>query len=180
MRHLKQITSAALALAALGAHAQASSPSPFEPRASLAPQRSQDRGVPVTIKELNISDAIAEFQSFKDKLGTFRTEISEGRAMAQETAQILDDLRASASPENNFNEKPILGAITGYVDGVLGKQVELVDFLESQRYRISYYANQMAASVRPEDLAILFGTTRLLYTSPSPRDQRGSRMPSSA
>ena len=30
------------------------------------------------------------------------------------------------------------------------------------------------------DLLILGGNTCLLYTSPSPRDQRGSRMPSSA
>ena len=150
MRHTPQVTYTAFLLAILSALGLASPPQE---------KRGGDRGVPVTIKELNIADAIAEFQSFKDKLGTYRTEISEGRAMAQETAQILADLRASASAENNFNEEPILGAITGYVDGVLGKQVELVDFLESQRYRISYYANQMAASVRPEDLAILFGTT---------------------
>lgn len=156
MRHLPQITYSALLLAILSALGLAA---PSSPSTALAPQKSQDRGVPVTIKELNIADAIAEFQSFKDKLGTFRQEISEGRATAQETAQILADLRASATAENNFNEEPILGAITGYVDGVLGKQVELVDFLESQRYRISYYAGQMAASVRPEDLAILFGTT---------------------
>ena len=146
-------TAAVLAvLSALGIAA------PLSPSAAPRPQK-PDRGVPVTIKELNIADAIAEFQSFKNKLGTYRDEISEGRAVAQETAQILADLRETASAENNFNEGPILAAITGYVDGVLGKQVELVDFLESQRYRISYYANQMAASVRPEDLAILFGTT---------------------
>ena len=36
--------------------------------------------------------------------------------------------------------------------------VAINDFLESQRYRISYYANKMASSVRPEDLALLFGT----------------------
>lgn len=159
MRHLPQVTYTAVVLAILTALGLAAPPTPSTAFALQKAKQGQDRGVPVTIKELNIADAIAEFQSFKDKLGTFREEISEGRAMAQETAQILSDLRATASAENNFNEEPILGAITGYVDGVLGKQVELVDFLESQRYRISYYANQMAASVRPEDLAILFGTT---------------------
>ncbi len=122
-----------------------------------AQPRPQD-DVPVTIKELDVAAAIAEFQSFKSRLGAYRDEIGKGRGVAKETAQILEDLRASATPENDFNEGPILEAVSGYVDGVLGKQVELVDFLESQRYRISYYANKMAASVRPEDLAILFGT----------------------
>ena len=78
--------------------------------------------------------------------------------MAVETAQILEELRATASPENDYNDGPILESVASYVDGVLGKQVELVDFLESQRYRITYYANKMASSVRPEDLAVLFGT----------------------
>lgn len=119
----------------------------------------QDPGdVPVTIKELDVEGAIREFQSFQQRLGQYREEIGEGRKIAQETSQILEELRSTANAENGFNEGPILEAVAGYVDGVLGKQVGLVDFLESQRYRISYYANKMAASVRPEDLAILFGT----------------------
>lgn len=125
---------------------------------AAAPQEPRPAEVPVTIKELDVAGAIAEFQSFKSRLGDYREEIGKGRAIARETAQILDELRATATPENGFNEKPILSAVTGYVDGVLGAQVELVDFLESQRYRISYYAGKMAASVRPEDLAILFGS----------------------
>lgn len=119
---------------------------------------SQDPDVPVTIKELDIADAIREFQAFQRRLDGYREEIGEGRAVASETSQILEELRQSAAPENDFNEGPILAAISGYVEGVLARQVELVDFLESQRYRISYYANKMASSVRPEDLALLFGT----------------------
>lgn len=114
--------------------------------------------VPVTIKELDVAGAIAEFQSFKTRLGEYRAEIGKGREVAKETSQILAELRSTATAENEFNEEKILAAVTGYVDEVLGKQVELVDFLESQRYRISYYATKMAASVRPEDIAILFGT----------------------
>lgn len=125
--------------------------------ATAQESRSQD-DVPVTIKELDVAGAIAEFQSFKTRLGQYQEEIGKGREVAKETSQILAELRATATPENDFNEDKILAAISGYVDGVLGKQVELVDFLESQRYRISYYATKMAASVRPEDLAILFGT----------------------
>jgi len=41
---------------------------------------------------------------------------------------------------------------------VVQKQLGLVDFLESQRYRITYYANKMASSVGPEHLAVIFGT----------------------
>jgi septum formation topological specificity factor MinE len=131
----------------------------------LALPQPQDEGgggdrsdVPVTIKEIDVAGAIREFQEFQRRLGEFRQEIGEGRTIAQETAQILDELRQTAAPENDYNEEAILQAVTGYVDGVIQKQVQLVDFLESQRYRITYYANKMAASVRPEDLAVLFGT----------------------
>ncbi len=114
--------------------------------------------VPVTIKELDLAGAIREFQDFQRRLGEFHERIGEGRRIARETAQILDDLRQKASAENAYNEGPILEAVTGYVDGVIQQQVDLVDFLESQRYRITYYANKMASSVRPEDMALLFGT----------------------
>ncbi len=114
--------------------------------------------VPVTIKELDIAGAIREFQDFQRRLGEFHERIGEGRRIARETAQILEDLRQQASPENDYNEGPILKAVAGYVDGVIQEQVGLVDFLESQRYRITYYANKMASSVRPGDLAPLFGT----------------------
>lgn len=114
--------------------------------------------VPVTIQELDVAQAIREFQAFQRRLGEFQAEIGQGRTVAQETAQILEELRAGATADNGYNEEPILQAVTGYVDQVIGRQVALVDFLESQRYRISYYASKMASSVSPEDLAILFGT----------------------
>ena len=127
---------------------------------SLAPAAlAQDQGdVPVTIKELDVEGAIREFRDFQSKLGEYQEQIGAGRSIAKETVQILDELRQTADASNEFNENPILEAVVGYVDGVIAKQVELVDFLDSQRYRISYYANKMAASVRPEDLAVLFGT----------------------
>ncbi len=125
------------------------------PAPIAAPQDQQE--VPVTIKELDLSEAIREFQAFQKRLGEFHAQIGEGRRVAHETGQILEELRQKASAENEYNEKPILEAVTGYVDAVIQKQVELVDFLESQRYRITYYANKMASSVRPEDLALLFG-----------------------
>ncbi len=129
------------------------------PQLPQLPQDTQDRGdVPVTIKELDVEDAIREFQEFRSRLVDFQGEIGEGQRVARETSEILEELRAGANPENDFNEGPILEAIESYVDGMLSKQVELVDFLESQRYRISYYANKMASSIRPEDIAFLFGT----------------------
>lgn len=129
------------------------------PAPSALPEPGQDpEDVPVTIKELDVEDAIREFQQFKERLGQYREEISAGRAVAAETAQILEELRSTAGPENDYNEEEILQAVSSYVDEVLGKQVDLVDFLESQRYRITYYANKMASSVRAEDLAVLFGS----------------------
>ena len=114
--------------------------------------------VPVTIRELDVEGAIAEFRSFQSKLGEYRDQIERSRGVAKETGQILTELRDTAGPENGFNETAILETVASYVNNVVAKQVSLVDFLESQRYRISYYASQMAASVRPQDLAILFGT----------------------
>lgn len=125
---------------------------------SAAEARQGSDDVPVTIKELDVEGAIAEFRSFQERLGEYRDEIGASRAVAVETGQILSELRSTASPENDFNEAAILETVAAYMNGVVAKQVSLVDFLESQRYRISYYASQMAASVRPEDLAILFGT----------------------
>jgi len=118
----------------------------------------QERDIPVTIKELELDDAIKEFQEFRVELQTYQVEISESRKVAQEIGQILEDLRSTASPENDFNEAAILQAISGYLNQVVAKQVGLVDYLESQRYRISYYAGQMASAVRPQELAMLFGT----------------------
>lgn len=131
--------------------------------ASGVPVLAQDSGgeagdVPVTIRELDVAEAIREFNDFHRRLGQFREQIGEGRAIAKETGQILEELRRNATAENDYNDDAILAAVTGYVDGVIAKQVELVDFLESQRYRISYYANKMASSVRPEHMAVLFGT----------------------
>jgi hypothetical protein len=128
------------------------------PALSFSPPTPQDNDVPVTIKELDLEGAMVEFKEFKTRLGLYREEIAKGRTISRETSQILDELREDARPENDFNEGPILETVADYVDGVIGKQVALVDFLESQRYRISYYANKMATSVRPEDLAILFGS----------------------
>jgi len=122
-----------------------------------APEDDEEQ-IPVTIKELDVRDTIREFKKFEQRLEKYRSEVSEGQKTASETASILDELRRNASEENGFNEEEILDAIGGYIDGVIGKQAKLVDFLQSQRYRISYYANRMAASVRPEDIAVLFGT----------------------
>ncbi len=125
----------------------------------------QEREIPVTIKELDLDDAIKEFQQFRVELQTYQKEIGESRKVAQELGQMLEDLRKTASADNDYNEGAILEAISGYLDQVVSKQVSLVDYLESQRYRISYYAGQMAAAVRPQELAMLFGTSEQNLTA---------------
>ena len=128
--------------------------------APAAAQSSRDEEIPVTIKELDVRDTILEFKRFEQRLEQYRSEVTEGQKTAAEIAKMLDELRKSATPENGMNEEAILEAIGGYVEGVVGKQAKLVDFLQSQRYRISYYANRMASNVRPQDVALLFGTER--------------------
>src|SRR4029077_17833628 len=79
----------------------------------FVPQSPPQEEVPVTIKEVDLGEAIREFQAFQARLGQFHDEISAGRAIARETAQILDDLRRNAAPANGFNEGPILEAVSG-------------------------------------------------------------------
>ena len=119
---------------------------------------SKQNEVPVTIKEVDVTEAIKEFQDFERRLEEYRQAVTEGQKAASDIGEMLADLRKSAKKENNFNEKEILQAIDSYVDGVVGKQADLIDFLQSQRYRITYYANKVAASVQSEDIAALFGT----------------------
>jgi len=125
-----------------------------------APAGAQENAneVPVEIKEVDVEEAIAEFQAFERRLEQYRKAVTEGQKAATDIGQMLAELRKSASKENNYNEKEIIGAIGGYVEGVVQKQADLIDFLQSQRYRISYYANKVAASVRPEDIQALFGS----------------------
>ncbi len=130
------------------AHAQAGSSSEAFPGGD---------DVTVTLKEIDLEEAIQEFQKFQSELDNFREEVQKGQKTAQDIASIIKDLRVNASPENNHNEVPILNALGTYVDEVLGRKIELVDFLESQRYRIAYYATKMAASIKPQDVALLFG-----------------------
>jgi hypothetical protein len=114
--------------------------------------------IPVAIEEVDVEQAIKEFKEFESRLEKYRVAVSEGQKSASEIGTMLEELRRTATKENGFNEAEILKAIGGYVDGVVAKQSELIDFLQSQRYRISYYANKVAATVRPEDIAKLFGT----------------------
>lgn len=127
----------------------------------LHPAAAQEGGgeeIPVAIEEVDVVEAIREFKAFEQRLEKYRVAVSEGQKAASEIGAMLNELKSTATEENGHNEAEILRAIEGYVDGVIGKQSELVDFLQSQRYRISYYANKVAAAVRPEDVAQLFGT----------------------
>lgn len=77
-------------------------PSLFVVAASLAPAPQEgERGgeVPVTIREIDLAEAIRGFQAFRERLESFQEELGEGRAIAEETAQILAELRRTAGPE---------------------------------------------------------------------------------
>ena len=117
-----------------------------------------DEEIPVAIEEVDVTQAIREFKQFEARLEKYRKAVTEGQQAAADIGDMLTELRKTATEENGHNEKEILKAINGYVDGVVGKQAELIDFLQSQRFRISYYASKVAAEVNPEDIAALFGT----------------------
>ena len=90
-------------------------------------------------------------------------------------------------------EKPLLGKGRGagwsWPEGPPAPQLELKNHPGSVYFGVlTSAAHQVVhAADQPDDQVLEYGggeklglTTCLLYTSPSPRDQRGSRMPSSA
>ena len=98
--------------------------------------------------------------------------------------------RPHAVAHNEFYRSKVQGymarhqmrpGITGWaqVNGSRGETAEIEDMEERIRYDLEYIRNwSIFLDIRI--ILMTFGTVCLLYTSPSPRDQRGSRMPSSA
>ena len=93
------------------------------------------------------------------------------------SAVMIIGLSACASTQQGFG--PAYGSDFGYRNTKL----------QQDRFRISYtsrdlYESRDFALLRAAQIADIEGYSHfkicLLYTSPSPRDQRGSRMPSSA
>ena len=71
-------------------------------------------------------------------------------------------------------KKPIIGAINGAAVGIGATMTCAMDIrLTSEKAKVGFVFNKIG--ITPEACS-----SCLLYTSPSPRDQRGSRMPSSA
>ena len=63
--------------------------------------------------------------------------------------------------------------------GNAGKLRELRRILEAQGHEV-VSQKQLGITIEPEETGTTFAENCLLYTSPSPRDMRRSRMPSSA
>ena len=56
----------------------------------------------------------------------------------------------------------------------------IVDTIERSLEKMIFVESNLGKDMEPQDLFQVKREACLLYTSPSPRDQRGSRMPSSA
>ena len=103
---------------------------------------------------------------------------SDARAkMLNGVNKLADAVKVTLGPKGrNVVIDKSFGAPRITKDGVsVAKEIELKDKFENM-------GAQMVRDVasKTNDLAGDGTTTCLLYTSPSPRDQRGSRMPSSA
>ena len=82
--------------------------------------------------------------------------------------------------EEHFSEKE---ALVFHAQGKPGKiEIKATKPLETQRDLSLAYSPGVAAPVNAiaDDISSVYDYTCLLYTSPSPRDIRRSRMPSSA
>ena len=79
----------------------------------------------------------------------------------------LDDIRQITDP-NELQE-------------IIDELQVIIDHIDAQvRLREKRFPGWETAAINAAGYAKTLRTTCLLYTSPSPRDQRGSRMPSSA
>ena len=81
--------------------------------------------------------------------------------------EIVDEEYTVKVAKTEYIEKDV----TEYVEFPVHKDVTYTEMVPEFRTRIEY---------KTEERKVPVFTTCLLYTSPSPRDQRGSRMPSSA
>ena len=83
--------------------------------------------------------------------------------------------------DTDLNDKEIINNLTNVgleVESFENAPSELDDFIVAKILNAQQHPN--ADRLRVCDVDIGKSETCLLYTSPSPRDQRGSRMPSSA
>ena len=119
--------------------------------------QSASKGTPILMKDINehgIEQGLAE--AAKLLVG----RVDKGRMTAAKMAEVLNGIRPTLSYGDFGNVDLVVEAV---VENPKVKQIVLAE-VEGQ----------------VKEDTILASNTCLLYTSPSPRDQRGSRMPSSA
>ena len=99
-------------------------------------------------------------------IGIENADGTDGAQVAFNTAFVRDDFAIRFTPPSSFitNVAPLSGTLAPGAEQILSVTVD---------------ATGLEPGVFTEDLTVSSNSC-LLYTSPSPRDQRGSRMPSSA
>ena len=118
-----------------------------------------------------IVDYLQLMQNIKQKSENRVQELSEITRILKNIARefhvpIIVLSQLSRNVENRVNKQPILSDLRE--SGSIEQDADLVLMM----YNENYYTQDRKINVDTD--------TCLLYTSPSPRDQRGSRMPSSA
>ena len=115
-----------------------------------------------TIEEAASGDLIATLEKARDVREQADIKIRENlKLMASSCLYMSDSLKELMALENQFEDRQIEDFTVGMADAV---ELELLDE-ESRKIKALYRRSHCDC---------------LLYTSPSPRDKRQSRMPSSA
>ena len=124
-----------------------------------------------TVKKIAEADPNELAQAYLD----YRSQNESAPSAVQMTEEQANNLKNAVGGEEQYNR--MIGWAS---DNMTEQEIELYDgIMEKGDPAAAYFAVQ-ALAYRYQDANVSEGNLCLLYTSPSPRDQRGSRMPSSA
>ena len=127
--------------------------------------------------EVDRNDKFAEQQALDTEIGKINTLIKAREKRIQKNKRELDKVKTVSELQKATASISTNVAATGSSDHRVSKALERVK-KKQQNWQDQMEAGEWMESEASTDS--LDAKLCLLYTSPSPRDQRGSRMPSSA
>ena len=129
----------------------------------------------VDLEEISITKLADQFHEYITNEKNLNLEIaSEYLLMATWLAYLKSKLLLPGTPEEEFKVQEVAEKLKLQL-----KKLELIRLLSEQMLKRKRLGREIRTRGMKGNIRSIYSAC-LLYTSPSPRDQRGSRMPSSA